>query len=356
MSLRLPLSPLNDLRVHFWRYSSTPSNLASWLTTGVGCHTAYKCPVQTCNKSFAVRSNAKRHLRTHRSALASSPVLQTLSLDASTSDSIARTIRRSSTPTSAPYPPRRSSTVSALHPAPARLSPPPTPLSLSLALPAPHLHSRGDMAAGSPPPPPLATKPRGDAHTHTAPSNAQGYAGLSADTGPASCFPASLHSRDNAGWLAARGVFAAPGDFEIDLPWAPRVSVPMVAGPSRPRYHDGFAAGASWGGKYEEAAEAASDRAGEGGARRWTDMDPRVDSGLGFPYHPAEVRFVASPRLECFVCASMLSDGFLIILICIVADVAGAGRGVSDLSSIHVEAGRRADLWTRRDGGRVARE
>ena len=85
-------------------------------------------------------------------------------------------------------------------------------------------------------------------------------------------------------------------------------------------------------------------------------MDPRVDSGLGFPYHPAEVRFVASPRLECFVCASMLSDGFLIILICIVADVAGAGRGVSDLSSIHVEAGRRADLWTRRDGGRVARE
>ena len=212
------------------------------------------------------------------------------------------------------------------------------------------------MAAGSPPPPPLATKPRGDAHTHTAPSNAQGYAGLSADTGPASCFPASLHSRDNAGWLAARGVFAAPGDFEIDLPWAPRVSVPMVAGPSRPRYHDGFAAGASWGGKYEEAVEAASDRAGEGGARRWTDMDPRVDSGLGFPYHPAEVRFVASPRLECFVCASMLSDGFLIILICIVADVAGAGRGVSDLSSIHVEAGRRADLWTRRDGGRVARE
>lgn len=27
--------------------------------------TAYKCPIPTCTKSFAVRSNAKRHLRTH---------------------------------------------------------------------------------------------------------------------------------------------------------------------------------------------------------------------------------------------------------------------------------------------------
>lgn len=26
---------------------------------------AYKCPIPTCTKSFAVRSNAKRHLRTH---------------------------------------------------------------------------------------------------------------------------------------------------------------------------------------------------------------------------------------------------------------------------------------------------
>lgn len=26
---------------------------------------AYKCPIATCTKSFAVRSNAKRHLRTH---------------------------------------------------------------------------------------------------------------------------------------------------------------------------------------------------------------------------------------------------------------------------------------------------
>jgi len=25
----------------------------------------YQCPVESCNKSFAVRSNAKRHLRTH---------------------------------------------------------------------------------------------------------------------------------------------------------------------------------------------------------------------------------------------------------------------------------------------------
>lgn len=27
--------------------------------------TAYKCPIPNCTKSFAVRSNAKRHLRTH---------------------------------------------------------------------------------------------------------------------------------------------------------------------------------------------------------------------------------------------------------------------------------------------------
>ena len=39
-------------------------------------------------------------------------------------------------------------------------------------------------------------------------------------------------------------MFAAPGDFEVDLPWAPRVSVPMAPAPPRPRYHDGFAAGA----------------------------------------------------------------------------------------------------------------
>lgn len=29
------------------------------------CYPAFKCPLQLCNKTFAVRSNARRHLRTH---------------------------------------------------------------------------------------------------------------------------------------------------------------------------------------------------------------------------------------------------------------------------------------------------
>ena len=31
----------------------------------MSARTAFKCPIPTCTKSFAVRSNAKRHLRTH---------------------------------------------------------------------------------------------------------------------------------------------------------------------------------------------------------------------------------------------------------------------------------------------------
>lgn len=36
-----------------------------WLSAEVLSAIAFTCPVQSCNKKFAVRSNAKRHLRTH---------------------------------------------------------------------------------------------------------------------------------------------------------------------------------------------------------------------------------------------------------------------------------------------------
>jgi len=41
-----------------------PSGLATHMNSHSGMK-PYRCPVETCNKSFAVRSNAKRHLRTH---------------------------------------------------------------------------------------------------------------------------------------------------------------------------------------------------------------------------------------------------------------------------------------------------
>ncbi|KAL6299225.1 hypothetical protein BKA93DRAFT_695603, partial [Sparassis latifolia] len=41
-----------------------PSGLATHMNSHSGAK-PFKCPIPTCNKSFAVRSNAKRHLRTH---------------------------------------------------------------------------------------------------------------------------------------------------------------------------------------------------------------------------------------------------------------------------------------------------
>lgn len=41
-----------------------PSGLATHMNSHSGMK-PYRCPVESCNKSFAVRSNAKRHLRTH---------------------------------------------------------------------------------------------------------------------------------------------------------------------------------------------------------------------------------------------------------------------------------------------------
>ncbi|KAJ3485587.1 hypothetical protein NLI96_g4846 [Meripilus lineatus] len=41
-----------------------PSGLATHMNSHSGAR-PYKCPIPTCTKSFAVRSNAKRHLRTH---------------------------------------------------------------------------------------------------------------------------------------------------------------------------------------------------------------------------------------------------------------------------------------------------
>ncbi|KAH9031956.1 hypothetical protein EDB84DRAFT_1270813 [Lactarius hengduanensis] len=41
-----------------------PSGLATHMNVHSGAK-PFTCPVQSCNKKFAVRSNAKRHLRTH---------------------------------------------------------------------------------------------------------------------------------------------------------------------------------------------------------------------------------------------------------------------------------------------------
>lgn len=41
-----------------------PSGLATHMNSHSGAK-PYKCPIPNCTKSFAVRSNAKRHLRTH---------------------------------------------------------------------------------------------------------------------------------------------------------------------------------------------------------------------------------------------------------------------------------------------------
>lgn len=41
----------------------SPTNRPLFLT--LQCPTAYKCPVPSCDRHFAVRSNAKRHLKTH---------------------------------------------------------------------------------------------------------------------------------------------------------------------------------------------------------------------------------------------------------------------------------------------------
>ncbi|KAI0346410.1 hypothetical protein BDW22DRAFT_1302251, partial [Trametopsis cervina] len=62
-----------------------PSGLATHMNSHSGAK-PYKCPIQGCAKSFAVRSNAKRHLRTHgifpTSDHATSPAQFTVGFDA----------------------------------------------------------------------------------------------------------------------------------------------------------------------------------------------------------------------------------------------------------------------------------
>ncbi|KAF8496955.1 hypothetical protein JB92DRAFT_2746159, partial [Gautieria morchelliformis] len=41
-----------------------PSGLATHMNTHSGAK-PYRCPVPACSKTFAVRSNARRHLRIH---------------------------------------------------------------------------------------------------------------------------------------------------------------------------------------------------------------------------------------------------------------------------------------------------
>lgn len=40
-------------------------NIARDCVLGLMGMIAYQCPVESCSRSFTVRSNAKRHLRTH---------------------------------------------------------------------------------------------------------------------------------------------------------------------------------------------------------------------------------------------------------------------------------------------------
>ncbi|KZT25762.1 hypothetical protein NEOLEDRAFT_1092293 [Neolentinus lepideus HHB14362 ss-1] len=61
----------------------------SGLSTHMNSHSGdkpFKCPIPTCDKHFTVRSNAKRHLRTHRSLSPSDPIFGGSSSGASSGD------------------------------------------------------------------------------------------------------------------------------------------------------------------------------------------------------------------------------------------------------------------------------
>ncbi|KAI0037329.1 hypothetical protein FA95DRAFT_1529483, partial [Auriscalpium vulgare] len=63
-----PVKKKAKVKMHHCKLCEKAFPRPSGLRTHMNSHSGdkpYKCPIATCEKSFTVRSNAKRHLRTH---------------------------------------------------------------------------------------------------------------------------------------------------------------------------------------------------------------------------------------------------------------------------------------------------